>query len=561
MRVERNVRMIDRTGNRQKTVLALQGAGVCLLTLGLFSSGCRGRPGAAGGKGAQSHDPTVAVAAAPVQRRTMVRTLSVSGTLRTRDEVTVASEIPGRVVELTVDEGDRVHPGQLLVRLDETSLRAQLRQANAAVSVAEAKVAQAEAGKPLISTQVSTGIKQAQAALEAARAQLRQLQTGQTLTDTQVDTAVKQAESRLTAAKQNLQALRKGARDQERAEAHQAVVQAKANLTLAETNLERLQRLHAAGAAPQSALDDAVRQHDLARAQYESAKQRESLVGEGPRTEEIRVAEEQVRQAENALAQARQNRVQKQVTREQIEAARQRVQEAEAGLEAAKAAQARDTISREDVHAAEAGLEQAKANVAYLQDQLAKTRLTSSIAGVVAQRDVDRGEMVSPGAPLLHLVSLTSVYFEAVVSEVEVASITHGLPVEVTVDSLPGRTFHGRVSEVIPVADTASRTFRVKIRLPNPHRKLKPGSFARGKIRLETHEHALVVPRTAVVQRDSNEAVYVLQGDKVREQVVQVGLSDPSRAEILAGLRGDETVVVTGARNLRDGQRVRATTE
>jgi len=476
--------------------------------------------------------------------------------LRARDEVRVGSEIPGRVVEVTVEEGDHVRAGQVLVRLDEAEILAQLRQAEAGVTVAEARVAQAKAGTPLTSSEVQVGIKRADAGAEAARAQLRQLETAATLTSANVETAVKQAESQLAAAKENLQLLKKGSRDQQKAQAHQAVLQAKANLDLAETSLKRLQDLKDKGAAPQASVDEAVRQHALAKAQYETAKQQESLVAEGARTEEIRVAEERVRQAETALAQAKANRAQTKVSEQQIQVVREQLRQAEAAVELARASQVRNQVSAEDVRAAEAGVKQAKANVAYVQEQLANTRIAAPLAGVVAWKDVDRGEMVSPGAPLLTLVAMNSVYFEGAVAEVSIGQVKTGQAVQVRVDALPGQVYAGRVTEIIPVADAASRTFRVKVSVPNGRGVLKPGSFARGKISVQRRENALTLPRTALVRRNSHDVVYVVTGDAVREQPVEVGLTDPDRAEIVSGLEGSEQLVVRGADALQDGAKV-----
>jgi len=533
-----------------------------LLAVAVLTSGCGRRPGAPGGgkggKGGKAPQAEArAVEANLVSRDTMIKTLAVSGSLKAKDEVRIGSEIPGRVVRVTVDEGDRVAAGHLLIQLDEAEIRAQLRQAEAGVAVAEARVAQAKVGKPLTSSEIDSGIKRAQAALDGARAQLRQMETGSALTDTQIETAVKQAESQVAAAKQHLEALKKGSRDQQKAQAKQAVAQAKANLDLADTSLKRMKQLQAGGAAPQASVDEAQRQYDLAKAQHESARQQESLVGEGPRTEEIRVAEEQVRQAKNSLAQTKENRAQTKVSKDQIEGAVQQVRQAEAALELAKASQVRDSISDEDVKAAQAGVVQAKAGVAYAKEQLANTRIHSPLAGIVSTKDVDGGEMVSPGMALLHLVSLNTVYFEAAIAEVSVGEVHVGQPVDVTVDSAPDRAYKGLVSEVIPVADAASRTFRVKVSVPNADKSLKPGSFARGEIQLDRHEGALVVPRTALVRRDSQDVVYVVTDGTVREQPVEIGLSNPERAEILNGLDGSEYVVVVGADTLRDGQSVR----
>ena len=189
----------------------------------------------------------VAVEAAPVTRGNIDRTLSLTGTVVSRQRVELTPKIPGRIASVLVSEGTRVGAGQVVARLESADLAAQVSQAE-------------------------QGVRQAQAGRSVARARLS--------------------------------ALESGARPQERAQAEIAVAQAEANLRTAEAEAARMQQLFAAGAVSRQQLDAAVLQRDVARAQLETARQQLSLVESGARREDLQMARAQVEQADAAHAAA-----------------------------------------------------------------------------------------------------------------------------------------------------------------------------------------------------------------------------------------------------------------
>ncbi len=208
----------------------------------------RRRPAATAPKAAAQ--PTVEVAVvevAAVRRGTIERTLDLSGSIVSVQEVHVTPKIAGKIEAILVTEGSRVARGQAIAQLEAAELIAQ--------------VAQAE-----------QGVKQAQAGQEVARARLAGLQSG--------------------------------ARSQERALAESAVAQAEAGLKDAEATVARMQQLYQAGAVSRQQLDAAVLARDVARAQLESARQQLSLVQTGARVEDLRMARAQVAQADAAHAAA-----------------------------------------------------------------------------------------------------------------------------------------------------------------------------------------------------------------------------------------------------------------
>ncbi|MDH7570506.1 MAG: biotin/lipoyl-binding protein, partial [Armatimonadota bacterium] len=286
-------------------------AGIVLVVLvGAFatmhSADRRGASSTAGEAAAEAEVATP-VEVAVVSRGAMLRTLEVTGNLKSDHDVRITAKIPGKVAAVTVKEGDRVTAGQLLVALDDTDLVAQVEQAEAAVRATEERLAQAKAGEALRYTQTDAQIQQAEANLKAARLRVEQLEASARITDASAKAAVARAESLLQSARDRLAIVKEGAREQERRVAENAVEQAKVNLDTIRTRVERRRALFKQGAISQEELDENEKSLRLAQAQYNSAVQQRDLIREGARTEEVRIAEEQVRQAEEGLREAQAN--------------------------------------------------------------------------------------------------------------------------------------------------------------------------------------------------------------------------------------------------------------
>lgn len=423
----------------------------------------------------------------------MVSVIEVSGSIKALKSTTLSAKIPGRIVAVPYREGDYVIAGTVVVRQDTSDLEDQVQQAEAALLSAKARLSQAKTSANLSDTQTEAQISQAQAALEAARA--------------------------------NYELIRKGARSQEIATAENAVASAKANYENAKVNLERMRALFSEGALSKQQMDLAQMQHDVALAQYESAKQQLSLVKAGAREEQIEAAEKQVKQAEEALRIAKANRAQK-------------------------------ALRREDIKAAKAAVAQAEAMLAYARQQVANAHIATPIAGTVSKRMAEPGQMATPGVPLIEIVALNTVYFEASVSEIDIAKVKVGQPVSVTVDALPGRKFRGSILKILPTADTQSRHFAVRVAVPNDKGELKPGMFARGDIEIAKHKNTVIVPKDALVSNGKGQAVYAVVKSTARLIPVTTGFESREEAEVLSGIKPNDRVVVVGQDRLSDGVKV-----
>jgi RND family efflux transporter MFP subunit len=479
----------------------------------------------------------VPVEVGSVRRTDVVETVEVTGSISALSVVTLSAKVPGKVAYVAVRPGDPVSAGQVVVRLDDSDAVSSVRQAESSLSQAMTAVRTARAG-----------VEVAKAALQQAEARRSQAETALRIQETQSSTGVEQAKAALASAQARLEMLRKGAREQERLSAQNAVAQAKANMDNAASNLRRIQQLFKEGAVAESQLDQAQTQYEVARAAYNTAVQQASLVQEGPRTEEIRQAEAAVAQAEEALRMAQAAAAQTEVRREDVRTARAGVVQARANL-----LQAQDQVNR-----AEDGVRQAKAALAIARENLANMSIASPISGWVSKRMTEPGQVANPGVPLMEIVDLGTVYFEAKVSETEIGKVRVGQPVSVSVDAYSGETFRGTVARIYPSASTSERSFGVRVTIPNPGQRLRPGMFARGKIEVARHRNLLVVPVESLVERGGETMVFKVVGNTAKAVVVNtkgetdslVKLAEPCELE-----EGDK-VVVSGQSGLEDGSRV-----
>ena len=211
------------------------------------------------------------------------------------------------------------------------------------------------------------------------------------------------------------------------------------------------------------------------------------------------------------------------------------------------AAQAQLDLSRAQAIQTSARLEE-------LQINLGNTRIISPVDGFVARRNADPGAWVSQQAPIVSVVDIARLRLIANVVEKDLRLVNVGDPASVEVDAFPGELFKGRIARVAPVLDPATRTAPMEVEIPNTDNRLKPGMYARVLLRIEDRKGTTLVPKVAVVDFEGKRGVWVPEGEnKARFVEVKLGLEDPERIEILAGLKVGDRIVTDGAASLRSG--------
>lgn len=170
--------------------------------------------------------------------------------------------------------------------------------------------------------------------------------------------------------------------------------------------------------------------------------------------------------------------------------------------------------------------------------------LRAPATGYVLEKNVLAGQRIMAGDVLYKLVDLRQVWVEGEVFEQDIADVSVGQAVHADFNALPGEHRVGRISYVYPTLDPETRTVRVRVSLPNPSGRLKPGMYATIRIAGTERPNVLTVPRSAVLATGERSIVFVRDAKgMLTPREVAVGGSNDERVEILQGLSAGETVV------------------
>ena len=367
-------------------------------------------------------------------------TVTVDGTLET-DEVDVSSKLPGRLLEMKVDDGDFVKAGQVVAVLEAEEIDAKKDQAQAGLNASEVQASQALIAVDLESKKANTQVQQAEAGLDASQAAYEM-------------------------ARQKLAALERGARPQEIAQVEQAVAAAQAQFDTASKTYNRVKNLANEGVLPQQKEDEIEMQYRSAEAQLSAAKSKLDLVKEGARKEEIQAAREQVRQAQAGIRASEQT------------------------LQLAKDAKMMVDIRRKDAEAAGQKVAASKGMLREVNVYKKQTEIVAPISGRVRQRISRAGEIVAPGYAILSITRTDKYWVDVYVDESNYAGRKLGETVKVDIPAL-GKTINGKITRVLPAADFATkrstnengsydmRAVRVRIALSENPTDLAEGLTAR----------------------------------------------------------------------------------
>jgi HlyD family secretion protein len=338
-------------------------------------------------------------------------------------EVDMSFRIPGHVAKLYVDEGMKPKKGEVLAELEQENIKARRDQAEAQLRELEAR--------------------------EASLALTIKIQ------DEVLDAEINRAKAGVKAADARYQSLKTGSREQEIAEAAAARDQAKFESENRERDYQRMKELFSNHIISASQYDSARTSAEAARAAYDAALERYKLVKAGPRDELVREGKANLAGSSASLIAA--------------EAGRKEVEKLKLDLQALQAQR-----------------DQAKALLSIAEDDLKKSRLYSPFDGFVTVKDVEEGEYVQAGTPVITVADLDEVWVKTYVPETQLGKVYLGQKAEVISDSFPNKTYPGTVTFVSPEAEFTPKNvqtqeervklvYRIKVTLKNPKQELKPG--------------------------------------------------------------------------------------
>lgn len=180
--------------------------------------------------------------------------------------------------------------------------------------------------------------------------------------------------------------------------------------------------------------------------------------------------------------------------------------------------------------------------------------LRSPASGIVVEKNVVEGARIMPGMDLYQIADLSRVWVEAEVFEKDLSLVRAGQPGVVTFEAYPGETFHGSITYIYPTVSASSRTGRVRLELPNPGLRLKPGMYSEVEFQGLALEETLLVTRTAVLQTGERSMVFHrMSNGQLHPMEVVTGLAVGDQVQILSGVT-EGTVVAASATFLIDAE-------
>ena len=234
--------------------------------------------------------------------------------------------------------------------------------------------------------------------------------------------------------------------------------------------------------------------------------------------------------------------------------ARARLEGAEAIHEKSEQLFQREHLPRQELIAATSALRAAEARVRQAELRLERSVIVAPISGVALNRELEPGEVMTPGSPITELYRVDRLKAVAGIPENDIAAFEVGGEATIEVDAYPGRTFEGRIHLVGLAAMGPSRTFPTEVALDNRSGELRPGMIARVALVKRTLENAIVVERDVLQDRDAGPVAVVVAEGVASVRELTLGPSEGNLVVVEAGLEPGELLIVTGQRGLIDGQ-------
>jgi len=356
------------------------------------------------------------------QKKERLKEQYYSGTIEAR-QAGLSFQISGRIIDVLVDAGQSVEKNQILANLDQSEFLVLCEQAKANLETSNKNLQQMDLTLEIYKKTLPVEVERAEAGVKALRARLDELEAGH--------------------------------RKQDIEKARLAMLALKATMEVARKDKERYDKLFRETIVSEKERDAIDLRYQTARKEYESASEGFDQLREGFRKEGIQAARARLTEGEAILKQAKTNLRKIEANGKEVEAAGSRVQAAEAALK-------------------------------LTETRLGFTQLKAPFKGIIASRNTEPGEVVSPGREILALTDLSTVDLKIFIDETEIGKVKPGQRVEVRVDTFPNKNFQGTVSFISQQGEFTPKiiqtqkervklVYLVKVSIPNPDLDLKSG--------------------------------------------------------------------------------------
>ncbi len=205
---------------------------------------------------------------------------------------------------------------------------------------------------------------------------------------------------------------------------------------------------------------------------------------------------------------------------------------------------------------------QTEAQVEEIRATIARKTIRAPFAGILGLRQVNLGQYLSGGDPVVSLQSLDPTYVNFGVPQQDAGQVVVGHTVRITTEDLAGVAFTGHVTAINSIVDEATRNVQIQATLANPNGRLRPGMFVQTEVLLGASHSAVTLPASAISYAPYGDSVFVVEDLKdpngqtyrgVRQQFVKLGAARGDQIAVLSGVKPGEEVVSSGVFKLRNG--------
>jgi len=220
-------------------------------------------------------------------------------------------------------------------------------------------------------------------------------------------------------------------------------------------------------------------------------------------------------------------------------------------------------VAQADLDTAEAAVKQYEANANAIRATIAKKTIRAPFAGRLGIRQINLGQYMDTGKPIVSLQSLAPVYADFSLPQQELAKLKTGLRVRLVSDTYPGQRFEGVLTAINPDLDAVTRSVGLQATFDNADERLRPGMFARVEVLLPEEQNVLVIPATSVLSAPFGDSVYLIETQPakdgaaaqlvVRQQFIRTGAVRGDFVSVESGLKPGDRVASSGMFKLRNG--------
>jgi membrane fusion protein (multidrug efflux system) len=246
----------------------------------------------------------------------------------------------------------------------------------------------------------------------------------------------------------------------------------------------------------------------------------------------------------------------------QLAGAESQLQLARLNHERMKGLVQQDAVSRAEYDTAAAGQQQAEARLSEIRATIERKTIRAPFSGVLGIRQVNLGQYLTNGAPIVPLQSLDPIYVNFSVPQQDGGQMRIGRTVRISSNEPGGGDFSGRISAIDSVIDPTTRNVQVQATLPNPGARLRPGMFVQAQVILGAAQKVIALPASSINYAPYGDSVFIVGDMKnehgqsyrgVRQQVVKLGAARGDQIAVLSGIKPGEEVVTSGVFKLRNG--------